>query len=164
MFDTQANGASGRPHKIRIAIDPALLEAEINSPLRERQKVCLIGSRTPSGTLEISEPIQEKANSAAESAVSPAERAAMKAFFQEFKRRRSCQMLLGYSVAAWVVLQLSSIVCPAMGLPDWAMRATIGFLLAGYAVALLVGWVLEHSGHRLGGLLRLVPGCHTEGQ
>ena len=50
-----------------------------------------------------------------------------------------------------------------MGLPDWAMRATIGFLLAGYAVALLVGWLLERSGHRSGGLLRLAQRCHTEG-
>ena len=44
MFNSQTNGAFGRPHKIRIAIDPGLLEAEMHSPLSDRQKVRLIGS------------------------------------------------------------------------------------------------------------------------
>ena len=148
MFSAQQNDTRGRPHRVRFAIDPALLEAEMHAPPGGPREVALIGSRTPSGTLEISEPICEKSTPCHERAASAAERAARKAFFQEFKRRRTCQITLGYSVVAWVVLQLLSIVCPALGFPDWAMKVTLGLLVMGFAIALVMGWILECSFRR----------------
>ncbi|PYK85685.1 MAG: hypothetical protein DMF47_09445 [Verrucomicrobia bacterium] len=47
-----------------------------------------------------------------------------------------------------MVLQLLSIVCPALGFPDWAMKVTLGLLAMGFAIALVMGWILECSFRR----------------
>src|SRR4029077_9553194 len=64
---------------------------------------------------------------------------------KEFKDRHFYRTAVGYAIAAWLILQVAAIVFPALGAPAWAMKALIGAILFGFAVALLVGWKQERS-------------------
>ena len=65
--------------------------------------------------------------------------------FLEFKDRRWYRTAVGYAVAAWLILQVSAIVLPALNAPPWIMKALIGVILFGFLVALLIGWKQERS-------------------
>jgi hypothetical protein len=144
MILSNKNNHLDRAHALRLVIDPNLLENEMHRTGDDTREIRLVGSRTGSGTLVISEPIQEerKTNNPALSTV---DRALKKAFFEEFRRRRICQITFTYTVVAWGILQLSSIVCPTLGMPEWTMKATIGLLMAGLAIVIFVGSILERS-------------------
>jgi TolB-like protein/Tfp pilus assembly protein PilF len=62
---------------------------------------------------------------------------------KEFKDRRLYRTAVEYAVAAWLTLQVASIVFPAWNAPPWMMKALIGAILFGFIVALLIGWKQE---------------------
>jgi TolB-like protein/Tfp pilus assembly protein PilF len=64
---------------------------------------------------------------------------------KELKDRHLYRAAVGYAVAAWLTLQVASIVLPALEAPLWMMKALIGAILVGFVVALLVGWKQERS-------------------
>ena len=57
------------------------------------------------------------------------------ALFRGLKHKTIYRVVLGYAVGAWLILQVSAIVLPGLGLPGWVMRPVI--------VALLAGWMLD---------------------
>lgn len=64
---------------------------------------------------------------------------------KEFKDRRLYRTAVGYGVAAWLALQVSSLVLSALDAPRWIMKALIGAIFLGFIIALLVGWKQERS-------------------
>ena len=64
---------------------------------------------------------------------------------KEFKDRRLYRTAVEYAVAAWLSLQVASLVLSALDAPRWIMKALIGTIFLGFVVALLVGWKQERS-------------------
>jgi serine/threonine-protein kinase len=64
-------------------------------------------------------------------------------FFYELQRRHVVRVAIAYAVAAWVLLQLASIVFPAFGAPDWVLKVVIALLALGLPLALVLAWAFE---------------------
>lgn len=64
---------------------------------------------------------------------------------KEFKDRYLYRTAVGYAVAAWLALQVASLVLSALDAPRWIMKALIGAIFIGFLAALLVGWKQERS-------------------
>jgi TolB-like protein/Flp pilus assembly protein TadD len=64
-------------------------------------------------------------------------------FFRELKRRHVVRVAVAYAVTAWLLLQLGSILFPALRAPQWCEPVLIGFLVLGFPVALLLAWAFE---------------------
>jgi len=66
--------------------------------------------------------------------------------FDELRRRSVFKVAAAYVVAAWLVLQVASIVFPAFELSEWFMRATLFVVVAGFFVACGLAWLYEVTG------------------
>lgn len=64
-------------------------------------------------------------------------------FFQELKRRNVIRTGVAYLVAAWLVVEVTSVVAPAYHAPEWVLQVIIALLLIGLPVALLFSWAYE---------------------
>lgn len=60
---------------------------------------------------------------------------------EELKRRGVLQMAVAYTVAAWLVIQVSDILVPTFGAPDWAMRLIVLLLMVGFPITLALAWL-----------------------
>jgi len=67
----------------------------------------------------------------------------MSSLFQELKRRKVFRVAVAYAVVAWVLIQISGEVLPALQMPDWTISFVTVLLLLGFPVALLLGWAFE---------------------
>jgi len=65
------------------------------------------------------------------------------AFFAELKRRRVGKVAIAYGAIAWAVTEASSVVVPALHLPEWLVTAIVVFLLVGFPVAMVLAWVFD---------------------
>jgi len=65
------------------------------------------------------------------------------AFFAEMKRRRVGKVAIAYGAIAWAVTEASSVVVPALHLPEWLVTAIVVFLLVGFPVAMILAWVFD---------------------
>lgn len=45
----------------------------------------------------------------------------MNSFFRELKQRKVYRVAPGYAVVAWLVVQISTKVMPAYGVPEWIL-------------------------------------------
>ena len=64
-------------------------------------------------------------------------------FFIELKRRNVFRVGIAYTVAAWLLLQVTDIVFPRIGLPDSAVTLVIALLGVGFIPALIFAWAFE---------------------
>ena len=64
-------------------------------------------------------------------------------FFEELKRRNVFRVGIAYTVAAWLLLQVTDIVFPRIGLPDSAVTLVIALLATGFIPALIFAWAFE---------------------
>jgi serine/threonine-protein kinase len=64
-------------------------------------------------------------------------------FFYELRRRHVVRVAVAYAIAAWVLLQLASIVFPAFGAPEWVLKVIIALLAFGFPLALILAWAFE---------------------
>lgn len=62
-------------------------------------------------------------------------------------RRRLFRTSIGYSVAAWVIVQVVDIVGPAFHLPDWSIRLLVTALLIGFPFIVVLAWTYQFSWH-----------------
>ncbi len=67
----------------------------------------------------------------------------MSHFFSELKHRKVVRVGMVYAASAFVVLQAVDIILPRLGVPDWAMSLIVMLTVAGFPIALVMGWVLE---------------------
>jgi TolB-like protein/tetratricopeptide (TPR) repeat protein len=65
------------------------------------------------------------------------------ALFAELKRRRVYQVAAVYAAAAFVVAQAADLFLPRLGLPDWTVTLVVVLAVAGFPVALILGWVFD---------------------
>ena len=61
----------------------------------------------------------------------------------ELKRRNVFRVGAAYVVLAWVVLQVTSTVAPALKLPDWTLTFFTWLGVIGFPFALLLAWAFE---------------------
>jgi TolB-like protein/Flp pilus assembly protein TadD len=65
------------------------------------------------------------------------------AFFAELKRRRVGKVAIAYGAIAWAVTEASSVVVPALYLPEWLVTAIVVFLMVGFPVAMILAWIFD---------------------
>ena len=64
-------------------------------------------------------------------------------FFKELQRRNVFRIAIGYVVLAWLLLQVSDTLVPALRLPDWFHSGVAFLLILGFPVALFLAWAYE---------------------
>jgi TolB-like protein/Tfp pilus assembly protein PilF len=65
------------------------------------------------------------------------------AFWAELKRRRVGKVAIAYGAIAWAVTESSSVVLPALRLPDWTITFVVVFLMVGFPVAMILAWIFD---------------------
>jgi len=61
----------------------------------------------------------------------------------DLRRRRVLRVAAAYGVVAWLVIEVASVVFPALHVPDWALTVVVSLGLAGFPVVLLLAWVFD---------------------
>ena len=64
-------------------------------------------------------------------------------FFKELKRRNVVRVGIAYTVATWLLIQVTDTVFPRIGLPDSAVTLVIALLAVGFIPALIFAWAFE---------------------
>ncbi len=64
-------------------------------------------------------------------------------FFNELRRRNVFRVGIAYAVATWLLIQVTDIVFPRIGLPDSAVTLVIALLAIGFVPALIFAWAFE---------------------
>jgi len=64
-------------------------------------------------------------------------------FFKELKRRNVVRVGVAYTVATWLLIQVTDTVFPRIGLPDSAVTLVIALLAVGLIPALIFAWAFE---------------------
>ena len=76
-------------------------------------------------------------------------------FWQELKRRKVTRTITVYAAAAFVILELTDIVAPSLGLPDWTPNLIIILLIVGFIIAVILSWIYDL--HPEGGIVKTEP-------
>ena len=63
--------------------------------------------------------------------------------FHELGRRHVIRVGIAYLVAAWVLIEVSSVLIPAIGLPGSIVKIVVGLAAIGLPVALLLAWIFD---------------------
>jgi TolB-like protein len=75
--------------------------------------------------------------------------------WQELKRRKVTRVITVYAAAAFVILELTDIVAPSLGLPDWTLNLIIILLVAGFIIAAILSWIYDIKPE--GGVVKTEP-------
>ena len=67
----------------------------------------------------------------------------MASLLEELKRRNVIRVAVGYLVLAWVVLQITDLVAPALRRPEWTLSFVTFIGIIGFPFALFFAWVFE---------------------
>jgi len=76
-------------------------------------------------------------------------------FWQELKRRKVVRVITIYAAAAFVILELTDIVAPSLGLPGWTLNFIIILLCVGFIITVIVSWIYDI--HPEGGIVKTEP-------
>ena len=63
--------------------------------------------------------------------------------FSELKRRNVFKVAVAYIIVAWLLLQISDTLVPALLLPEWFHSAVAFLLIMGFPVAMVFAWAFE---------------------
>jgi TolB-like protein/Tfp pilus assembly protein PilF len=63
--------------------------------------------------------------------------------FTELKRRNVFKVGFAYAVTAWLMLQVAQLGTESFEAPAWVMKLLIMLLLAGFPLALILGWLFD---------------------
>ena len=64
-------------------------------------------------------------------------------FYTELRRRNVFKVALVYSAVAWLLLQVSDTLGPALHLPEWFLSAVAFLLILGFPVAIIFAWAFD---------------------
>jgi len=64
-------------------------------------------------------------------------------FFQELKRRNVFKVAVAYGIVAWLLLQVSDTLVPALHLPEWFNSGVAFLLIIGFPIAMVFAWAFE---------------------
>lgn len=80
-------------------------------------------------------------------------------FFGELKRRRVIRVLVLYAVVGWIMIEVASVVLPALNLPQSAVTLVIVLVALGFPIALALAWAVDIGP---GGLQLTQPLAHSD--
>jgi len=63
--------------------------------------------------------------------------------FAELKRRNIFRVAGVYAVVGWLIMQVVSVMTPALNLPDWVDSFFAILLIAGFPITILLAWAFE---------------------
>ncbi|MFT5139058.1 MAG: TolB-like protein/Flp pilus assembly protein TadD [Lysobacterales bacterium] len=63
--------------------------------------------------------------------------------FQELKRRNVFRVAIGYTIVAWLLLQVVDLVLENISSPDWVMQVFMLALAIGFPLAVFFAWAFE---------------------
>ncbi len=63
--------------------------------------------------------------------------------FADLRRRRVFRVAATYAVVAWLVIEVASVVFPALHVPEWALTVVVSLALVGFPVVLLLSWIFD---------------------
>ena len=66
-------------------------------------------------------------------------------FWQELKRRKVIRVIIAYSAAAYVILELTSIIAEPLGLPSWTINFVLVLLCIGFVITAIVSWIYDFT-------------------
>jgi TolB-like protein/AraC-like DNA-binding protein/Tfp pilus assembly protein PilF len=66
-------------------------------------------------------------------------------FYKELKRRKVTSVITVYAAAAFVILELLSIVVEPLRLPEWTLSMVIVLLVIGFVLAVVLSWIYDVS-------------------
>lgn len=69
----------------------------------------------------------------------------IKRFIDELRRRRVIKATVAYLVVAWLIIETTSVVFPAVLLPEWTHRLVVILAGAGIPIVLVLAWVFDIS-------------------
>jgi TolB-like protein/Tfp pilus assembly protein PilF len=64
-------------------------------------------------------------------------------FFNELKRRNVFKVAVAYGIVAWLLLQVSDTLVPALHLPEWFNSGVAFVLIIGFPIAMIFAWAFE---------------------
>lgn len=64
-------------------------------------------------------------------------------FMANLKRRRVIRVLVLYAVVGWLLIEVSSVVLPALNLPPWTLPFVIVLVALGFPIALILAWAFD---------------------
>jgi TolB-like protein len=73
-------------------------------------------------------------------------------FWQELKRRKVTRTITVYAAAAFVSLELASIIVEPLRLPEWTLPFIIVLLCVGFIIAVILSWIYDI--HPEGGIVK----------
>ena len=73
-------------------------------------------------------------------------------FWHELKRRKVIRIITVYAATAFVILELTDIVAPSLGLPDWTLNLIIILLCVGFIITVILAWIYDI--HPEGGIVK----------
>ena len=66
-------------------------------------------------------------------------------FWEELKRRKVIRVIIGYAAAAYVLLELTSIIAEPLGLPEWTINFVLILLCIGFVITIVVSWIYDFT-------------------
>ncbi|MDT8402175.1 MAG: tetratricopeptide repeat protein [Bacteroidales bacterium] len=66
-------------------------------------------------------------------------------FWQELKRRKVIRVIIAYAAAAYVILELTSIIAEPLGLPAWTINFVLVLLCIGFVITVVVSWIYDFT-------------------
>jgi TolB-like protein/lipoprotein NlpI len=85
----------------------------------------------------------------------PGQQRGLTRFWQELKRRKVVRVITVYAAAAFVILELLSIIIEPLRLPEWTLQFAIVFLCIGFIIAIILSWIYDI--HPEGGIVKTEP-------
>ena len=67
----------------------------------------------------------------------------MNSFFKELKDRKVTRTAIGYSVVAFITMQLVEILFPIFEFPNWTSKFVIILLFLGFPIVIVVSWMID---------------------
>jgi adenylate cyclase len=64
-------------------------------------------------------------------------------FWKELKRRKVVRVITVYAAAAFVILELLSIIIEPLRLPEWTLQFAIVLLCIGFIIAIILSWIYD---------------------
>ena len=66
-------------------------------------------------------------------------------FWVQLRRRGVIRAAIVYAVVGWVVIEVASVVLPALNLPAWSVKLVIVLVALGFPMAIIMGWMYDLS-------------------
>ena len=67
----------------------------------------------------------------------------MASVWAELRRRNVVKVAVAYAIVGWLVLEIASVMGPALNLPDWSTSFVAFLLILGFPVAIVFSWAYE---------------------